>query len=274
MSTESTGRSAGVAPTRAVVPVDHVDLLVSAAVRYRLLAGSTTAAFATAPAPVTDLTGTGRLLLEENVAAARRHQGRGHDDPGAGVDPAGYRYRVVESFEPVEVIKAGHCYQHLTAELPTSAEATPARRLVAAIIRAATERLPGYDAAAWYWTRPRRRDGAPIGLRHSWAPVRRGVNWMTPDELAGHWEDAALVLVTVDALDDVPAGLPSRGGVYVCAGPGGIPRDAWRAMERVGADLVVAIPAGHDWLVDQLADPAAAVQRSRLDPAALTYLPR
>jgi hypothetical protein len=45
-------------------------------------------------------------------------------------------------------------------------------------------------------------------------------------------------------------------------------------MERVGADFVVALPAGHDWLVDQLADPVAAVQRSRLDPVALTDLPR
>ena len=58
---------------------DHLDLLVSACVRYGLLVSSTTAAFSPAVADASTVASpavAGRLLLEENLAALRWRHGR------------------------------------------------------------------------------------------------------------------------------------------------------------------------------------------------------
>ena len=129
---------------------------------------------------------------------------------------------------------------------------------------AATQQLPGYAEAAGRWIRRPARTAPPIGLRHLWAPVDHGVIWLAADQLAGHWEDAALVVLTVDVLDELPPGLPVRPGVYVCA-DGGIDDHLWPAITQLQPDVVVHVPAGRDWLLEQLADPAAAVRRSDLE---------
>ena len=71
-------------------------------------------------------------------------------------------------------------------------------------------------------------------------------------------------MLTVDALEELPAGLPPRPGVHLCAA-GGIDDDLWLAITRLQPDVVVHVPAGHAWLLEQLADPAAAVRRSDLE---------
>lgn len=268
---------------RTVVGADHLDLLVTAAVRYRVLPSRVAAALSTGPGqlrttPVAagalpdDPTTAGRLLLEQNLAAARWRAARGRGaldlqppsvGPAAG-DALDYQHRPVEQFEPVEVIKAAHCYQHLTGDSPDWA-GSDARRLVTALAHAATHRLPGYSAATWHWTRPPARTGAPVGLRRSWVPAEDGVEWVTPAELAQRWDDAALVLISAEALDDVPAGMRVREAVYLCTRTH-IDAVDWPAVVRLQPDVVVTLPTARDWLLEQLADPARATRRNRLDP--------
>lgn len=244
---------------------DHLDLLVSACVRYGLLVSSTTAAFSPAAADASTVaspTAAGRLLLEENLAALRWRHGRGRGALHLPDDQLHYDHRPVDRLEPVEVVKAGHAYQHLAVDSP-GWSGSAARRLVDAVVHAATERLPGYAEAPWHWTRPPARPGPPVGLRGEWTPVDRGVVWVRPGELAQRWDEAALVVLTVDALDELPAGLPARPGVYLCA-PGTVDDEHWPAVTQLQPDVVVLVPAGRAWLLEQLDDPATSVQRPRV----------
>ena len=79
---------------------------------------------------------------------------------------------------------------------------------------------------------------------------------------AARWDDAALIVLTVDALDQLPAGLPARPGVYLCA-RGTIDDGHWPAVTELQPDVVVLVPAGRAWLLEQLDDPATSVQRPR-----------
>lgn len=244
---------------------DHLDLLVSASVRFQLLVAPTTAAFSpSAPehAPAGTPTAAGQLLLEENLAALRWRRDRGRGRLDLPDEQLHYEHRPVTRFEPVEVLKAAHAYQHLACDSPGWAESA-GHRLLDAIVLAASQRLPGYAAAAWHWTRPPARTGDPVGLRASWRPVERGVAWLTPDELAQRWDTAALVVLTVDALDQLPAGLPGRPGVYLCV-QGAVTDRQWPAVTRLQHDVLVQLPAGRAWLLEQLADPAMSVQTSQL----------
>ena len=250
-----------------VVSHDHLDLLVSAAERLALLVPTATAAFSPAAAASAGLVGTptaaGRLLLEENLAAARwrRDRGRGRLELPDG--QLHYEHRTVARFGLMEVLKAAHAYQQLAADSPGWA-GSAARRLVDAVVLAATQQLPGYAQASGRWIRLPARTAPPVGLRHLWAPVEHGVIWLPADQLAGRWEDATLVVLTVDALEDLPVGLPPRPGVYLCAASG-IDDDLWPAITQLQPDVVVHVPAGRAWLLEQLADPAAALRRSDLE---------
>ena len=254
---------------------DHLDLLVSAAQRLALLVPTATAAFSPAAASNGGVVGTptaaGRLLLEENLAAARwrRDRGRGRLELSDG--QLHYEHRPVARFGLVEVLRAAHGYQQLTQDSPGWA-GSAARRLVDAVVLAATQLLPGYAQASGRWTRPPARTAPPIGLRHLWAPVDHGVLWLPAAQLTNHWEDAALVVPTVDALEDLPAGLLPRPGVYLCAA-GGIDGDLWPAITQLQPDVVVHVPAGLAWLLEQLADPAAAVRRSDFELGLATGCP-
>lgn len=118
-----------------------------------------------------------------------------------------------------------------------------ARRLVDAVALAAIQQLLGYAEEAGRWTRSPARTAPPIGLRRRWAPVEHGVIWLPADQLADRWDDATLVALTVDALDELPAGLPPSPGVYLCAA-GGIDDDLWPAITQLQPDVVVHAPAG------------------------------
>jgi hypothetical protein len=249
-----------------VITPDHLDLLVTAAVRYRVLVDAATAAASEGASHITTVATpneAGQLLLEENLATVLRHAvGSTRSDQQR---PPDYVHRPVDQFQPIEVVKAVHCYQHLCAVNPSWGSSTAAG-LAAAILHAATERLPGYDEAAWSWTRASTRTGEPVGLRRRWQPVAQGVRWLPADELAAAWDNAALVLLTDEAIEDVPAGLPSRGGVYVCTGAA-IDPGTWGGLEALQPDVVVMLPAGREWLVEQLRNPIGAYRRTRPDPS-------
>jgi len=258
-------------PNRTVAGRDHLDLLVTAAGEYGLLVDETTAAFSRAAAGIIATpSAAGQLLIEENVAAVRWQTSRGRGNVRLDLELLHYDHRPVDFLEPVEVIKAAHCYQHLAGESPGWA-GSAANRLITAIVHAATERLPGYAESPWHWTRPKVRRGTPIGLCRDWVPLDEGVTWVTPAELSAGWEDASLVLICVQALTDLPADLPRRPGVYVCASR--ILDEAyWEGITRLSPDVVVTLPSGRDWLLEQLGEPQRASRRSRLNPALPAYL--
>jgi len=104
-----------------------------------------------------------------------------------------------------------------------------------------------------------------VGLHAGWTPVDRGVDWLAADELARRWDTAALVVLTVDALHELPAGLTDWPGVYLCAA-GAVEDRYWPAVVRLRPDAVVTVPAGRPWLFEQLADPVVAYRRSKFAP--------
>jgi hypothetical protein len=236
-----------------IVPADHLDLLVTAAARYRLLGSPTAAAFTdTASGAITNCTPTeaGQLLLAEQVAAARRRAARA----GRTFDmsaPRPYEYRSVETLESIEVIKACHSYQQAASDSGSWPDSA-ARRLIETVLHAASTRIAGYAAAPWHWTRREPRVGAPIGLRRSWMPPLSGVAWLSTEDLRRHWTGASHVVLTLEALPDLPTGLAHRPAVYLLAGEE-IPTSAWEQIANSAAAALVMLPAGLPWLLEQLA---------------------
>lgn len=73
------------------------------------------------------------------------------------------------------------------------------------------------------------------------------------------WASAPVVLVGDDVLSGVRgARLPRRSGV-VLAGCGSMAEDLWEWGVRIGAEHVLLLPDGDQWLVDRLADATEAV---------------
>jgi hypothetical protein len=243
-----------------LVAADHLDLLISAATAYGQLTSATTAAFSPAHAAAVTAASpdeAGQLLLEENLAAARWRSRRGR-----GRLPAGhlvtYRHRPVAGWEPVEVIKAVHAYSHATADSPGWA-GSAAHRLTADVAHAAAQRLPGYAEAPWWWRRPAESAGS-VGLRATWQPDIAGVSWIAPTELLQRWADAGAVVVTSEALDQLPAELPARlGPVYLLTRPGGLTAHQWELACVLGQTLLVELPTAGAWLDHQLQLPGAAL---------------
>lgn len=81
-------------------------------------------------------------------------------------------------------------------------------------------------------------------------------------ERGGGWESAPLVLVGDDAADRVRGAARRRGIVLV-----GRDQDdpgVWRRAVEIGADDVLLLPDGEQWLVDRIADVAEGVGRPAL----------
>lgn len=81
----------------------------------------------------------------------------------------------------------------------------------------------------------------------------------TPSDGRRRWSSAGVVLVADDVLDEVAqAEMGRRGGVVVLR-RGGNPRDgsdatSWRRAVEIGAEHVVELPDGEDWLVSRCAE--------------------
>lgn len=251
---------------------DHLDLLVSAAADWGLLAVD-----GRPFPPRTALQecllrasahAAGQQLRQENTAAALwlADHGRGSLVEVPDEDAA-YTHRPVARIDPVEVIKAAHCAQQACRDSPTWEGGYPAR-LLAALITAATHRLPGYADAPWEWTRPVRRAGPSVGvaLPGSAPPPVPGLLWVAPDAVREHWASAPLVVVPVAAAAAVPEDLPPRPGVLVLTVEGAEdPDQVWHAVTALGsAALVVMWPSGAPWLQQQLRDPAPEYVERRL----------
>lgn len=229
---------------------DTLDLLVTAAERYGVLASPTRRAFSSAPAvggiEHASPDDAGRVLLRQHLAAAPQPI----QALQLPTELRCYRHVPVPDVDPVHVLKALHTYDAVAATSPGWA-ASAARTLTTALLHATIRALPGYAAAAGCWRRPTVRSGSPIGLARHWRPISEGVVWMSARELTAHWAAAAVVLITVDALPDLPGDLPARDGVYVLAGSEVSPT-AWEAIASSPALLIVQLPTGGKWLREEL----------------------
>ena len=248
-----------------LLTADHLDLLVTAAIRWRVLTDRTTGAFTKAESHlvVAGATEAGRILQQENLAAVRWLSDRGRSRLVDRAVPPPHDYTEVDLLDPVEVIKACHSYEHLCSASPGWAGST-ARRLVSAVCNAATLRIVGYAQAPWIWTRPRVRSGNPIALGREWRPEVQGFTWVDVESLTQAWASASLVVVTVAAADDLPAGLAVRGGVFLLAGSDS-PDDVWNAVTAVSPEAVLYWPVCDSWLADQVRDPSPEFIQHRLE---------
>lgn len=240
----------------AVLTDDHIDLLVTASMRW-LVSSRTAAAFSRFEGHVVLGTATesGRLLRAENTAAVQWLSDRGRTRLIERAPTEPYLYRKVEHLEPVEVIKAAHAAQSHCGASPTW-EGSTAQRLLAAIITAATHRVDGYTEAFWSWTRPQRRSGRPVGVSTTWRPEVPGLTWVDPSDLCAHWGEAPLVVITADAADAIPADLPARAGIFLIT-EDEHPNRVWQALTALDLQaLVLFWPTCLPWLVNQLHDPA------------------
>ncbi|NED74008.1 septum formation initiator, partial [Streptomyces sp. SID9944] len=84
----------------------------------------------------------------------------------------------------------------------------------------------------------------------------------TVPERGGGWEAAPLVLVGDDAARRVRGAARRRGVVLV--GRDQDDSGIWRRAVEIGADHVLVLPDGEQWLVDRIADVAEGVGRPAL----------
>lgn len=247
-----------------VLTDDHLDLLISAAAAWGLIASPTRAAFTPSSPRERELlqataSQAGMLLRRQNLAGlqwlADRGRSRLVDRPP--LTAGDYQHRPVEHLVPVEVIKAAHAAEASCHSNPGWSTST-ARRLLQGTMTAAAHRLAGYDTAPWLWTRPQRRRGRPIGIRlaEENCPTIPGLEWTDPAVGQQRWDDAQIVLVTPAAALNLPANLPSRPGVFVFVVDENHNR-VWESLSTLEMQtLAVFWPAGRGWLLAQLADPS------------------
>ena len=243
-------------PTTGTLGIDHLDLLVTAACQWRVLTSRTAAAFSRAEAHlvVASATEAGRMLQQENLSAIRWHADRGRGRLADRLVPDPYTYTEVDRLDPVEVIKACHSAE-AACEASPGWSASTAKRLLVAIVTAATYRIDGYADAPWHWTRPSRRSGPPIAVGGDWRPELPGVTWISPVAVGAHWQEASLVIVTSDVAAQLPT-LPPRAGVFILAAHEPVD-EVWQAIVALDDHAVVMFwPSCEPWLREQLNDPA------------------
>ena len=236
---------------------DELDLLVTAAVRWRLLTSPAAAALQHLPArgPVSSATAAGWSLLHHAHAAAAASGAR-----SAPARARGYRHLPVDHVDPLQVLAGALRCERLTAASP-SWTGSAAAQLLDRLLRAAAARLPGVSDPPPAWSRPPARTGAAVGCSHTpaAAPLLPGLVWLEPAQLAARWDAAAVVVLDADVVADLPP-LPRRPAVYVvCTGPQ-LPTDTWRRLCELPAAALVSLPVGRPWLTAQLADPLHAYQ--------------
>lgn len=189
-----------------VLSTDHVELLATAAMRWQVTLPDSSPI----PAPF-------RLSADQTAALLLALHGMVTES----VVPAGYVFSAVEWPQPpVQVLKAVHAYEHLCRNL-AAWQGSVAQQLLAAVERAAMERLPGYSEAAWVWHRDAPQAGAVVGVALDWRPAVAGLTWFGPEIDPAVWSSARAVVVTAEAWNALGS-LENRAAVYVLIDEGGI----------------------------------------------------
>lgn len=223
---------------------DHVDLIVTAALTWKVLIGPPAAALSM-PGTLASLDGSraGSLILEQNRAATR----------ATGRDVGPYVFSAVE--EPlvaVEVLKACHAASH-ACRGSHAWETSVAQTLLVQTAWAAAVRMPGYADAPWSWRRTRTRE--VLAIAHGWKPAPLDVEWVDMAEVTEDaWQRAALVIVAGEAVQQVGerlgAGeLSSRPNVFAISTGDHVAAATWNG----DIDHILHWPECTDWLSDQLA---------------------
>ena len=237
-----------------LLPVDHLDLLVSAGRAWDVTANAVTGAF-TARRDMIEIRAAddlGELLQQQNVDAVSFLARSGRTSIAERQHPRPYRHVPVrpELLDPVEVLKACQAYEHSCAASPGWAS-SKARRFVAGLTTAAVRRLPGFAAAPWTWTRPATRTGPAIAVGGPWRPTVEHLEWRELDTLAHEWGAARLVVVTLDVVTALPASLERRPDVFVLTRQE-ISDDVWPTLLDLEPEAVLFYPACHSWLAARL----------------------
>jgi hypothetical protein len=165
-----------------------------------------------------------------------------------------YEFRRVDDLVAVEVIKAAHAARHLCAGA-LHWETSEAARLLDAITVAASQRLPGYAAAPYHWTRPATRTGRPVAIGVSWKPPVPGVTWIEPSAAPEVWNSASLIVITSEALAELPAGMPARSGVFTLDPSAPAPA-VWDSVSGSPSSALLFWPTCREWLAEQTEAPA------------------
>lgn len=243
-----------------VLSDDHLDLLVTAAVQWRVLGSTTAAAFASATGPaeaqVLAITASqaGQLIRDQNREAIAWLASQGRVRLGERRDLGDYTFDPVAVLNPIEVTKAVHAAQELCRSSPSWRDSR-AHSLLEAIQGAATRRLPGYAAAPWLWERPSRHRRGPVGVcvGGDHPPIDE-VEWVDVDQARAVWDEAAVVLVSVPAAVLLPPDLPRRAGLHLVT-TGEDEEQVWAAITALGNQtLVLNWPICRQWLEELLTE--------------------
>lgn len=224
-----------------LIPDDHLDLVVTAALEWKVLSGPPAATLA-APGTLTSLDGTsaGVLIREQN-----------HQSVHVEALPP-YMFREVnEPLIPVEVLKACHAISYACRNAPAWGSSV-AHTLVTQTAWAAAVRMPGYSEAPWAWHR--RRTSVVLAVAQGWRPDLPDVEWVGPDDVTpAGWQGAGHVVVTDEALvaliRRVDSGdLEPRPNVFAVTAADQPASAAWAGV----ADHVVHWPECLPWLTTRL----------------------
>lgn len=256
--------------TDRVLGDDHIDLLISAALRWRVLGSTTTAAFSshastTHPGTahpslesrILTLTATqaGRAIRGQNGRAILRLLQQGLIPMSERITLSGYDHTPVETIDALEVLKAVQAARELCQASPDW-DSSPARRLLEVLADSATCRLPGYAVAPWHWTRPERHRLGVVGIctAGDGHPDIAQVHWVDVEQAGEVWDQAAIVLVSVPAALKLPVGLASRPGVHILTGDPIGNDQVWAAVTVVGQQaLILSWPHCQAWLAELIA---------------------
>ena len=126
-----------------MVSNNHIQYMLDAAVRYGVTYKNTAGHWDRIER--NDFDKMGKLLQDENWASVSHR----YADP-SGMEEPTFENSGVTPFEidPVQVIKACHCYSYQSCEHP-GWEGSVAQEFTARLLNAAAGRVEGYDDAEW-----------------------------------------------------------------------------------------------------------------------------
>lgn len=228
---------------------DHVDLLISAGVRFQLLSNP-------------DQPGTAGQIARHTAQAigAQLQNFLAAAEPAA--EPAQpYRLQLVSSsdYTPLEAIKATmavrtSCRHHSDWPASTSNSFT------SHLLISAMQHLDGFCEAPWSWRRPHHRQELMIGIHApgGWIPDVPDITWLDQAALTRQWDEARAVVITAEAALELPDYLPRRPAVFLIT-DSTIPDHLWAAAERLRPEHILFWPTAREWLLERLRGTTQAI---------------